>query len=315
MKERIWLSNYSLDDIQGGTEIVGEQYCRSLKLKYLSARRMGISPFDTGAGFARNNVILADLMSKKLERYDIDLLFYNSLNCWSQKAKAEKSIAVCCENFRVESECMNDTDFSQGKLIDWDYQKKALSNADKIITLSKGEQEAFEKDGFKSMIIEPYLNLESFYPKDIVKKEPTAIFVGRRHPRKGYDIVLELEKRLPGLKFIKVTDGNISTEALNDLYNQSHFMIMPSRYESFGFIYAEALATNLPIISSRVGLFSDWQPDEYGIFPKETTVDAFEDAILHELPKHTFKSSRKLAEERFSFNRFRRETNDFVNNW
>jgi glycosyltransferase involved in cell wall biosynthesis len=309
MKERIWLSNYSLDDIQGGTEIVGEQYCRAMKLKYISARKVGI-PIGNP-----EEKVSSDLDSW-IKKLDLGLIVYNSVNCSNKKPKADKSIAVCCENFMTEANSVLDENFKNMKYGQWGFQRKSIENADKVITLTTGEQKAFAEDGFESTVIEPYLNLDTFYPKRVIDdNEITAIFVGRRHVRKGYDIILELEKMLPGLKFIKVTDGGLTSDALNDLYNKANFLVMPSRYESFGFIYAEALATNLPIISSRVGLFKDWQPEEYGIFPEEITAKAFEDAILHDLPKHNFKKSRELAEKRFSYERFKRECDDLLNNW
>lgn len=301
MKERIWLSNYSLDDIRGGTEIVGTQYCRAMKLKYFSAGKVG--------------VVFEDL-DKFVNRRDMELIVYNSTNGYEEKFNANKSITVCCENFKTESESLNDKQFRDFKMLQWSRQIKSLNNADKIITLSRGEQKAFEEDGFKSTVIEPYVDLDAFYPKKVVTPPKVqALFVGRKHMRKGYDIILELEKLFPEINFIKVVDGNLSTEELNNLYNEVTFLIMPSRYESFGFIYAEALATNLPIISSRVGMFKDWQPDEYGIFPKDITVEAFEDAIAHEFSRHNFKKSRDLAYKRFSYDRFRRDCDDLLNNW
>jgi glycosyltransferase involved in cell wall biosynthesis len=300
MKERIWLSNYDLDDIRGGAEILGNQFCRAMKLKYISAKKLGVSDSES--------------MDKKLIHMPIELIVYNSTNCWSRKPKADLSIAVCCENFGVEALCLNDDRFNEMKTNEWNRQQKSLKNADKIITLSKQEKIYFEHDGFNTKIIEPYIDLDSFYPKSVERENKLmALFVGRAHPRKGFDIVTELADRFPNIIFANVVDGTLLIEDLNDLYNQADFLLMPSRYESFGFIFAEALATNLPIISSRVGLFGQWQPEEFGIFPKEITVDAFAEAIKS-FDRSEFDKSRELAELRFNYERFKGECNDLLSN-
>lgn len=307
MKERMWLSNLSLDDVRGGTELLGTQFCRAMGLKYFSASKFGIPLYGSNAD-------IAELLDKKLDEIDIELLVYNSVNCWSKKPKADLAIAVCCENFREESESLDEPSFSRLKMGEFEFQKKSLKNADKIVTISEQEKESFEKDGFTSTLIEPYVDLERFRPTGESKNpKMTALFVGRSHPRKGFDIVLELEKRFPQIAFWYVVDGSISSEELNSLYNRADFLLMPSRYESFGFVYAEALATNLPIISSRVGLFGKWQPSEFGIFPSEITVEAFSEAIKSFDPKN-FEDSRPVAEERFSFERFKEECDDLLGN-
>jgi len=305
MGERLWVSNYSLDDVSGGAEVLGSQFCKAMKLKYMSRSKMGVNT--------------SEEMDERLSKMPIDLLVYNSTNCWSRKPRTNKSIAVCCEHFDKESKCLDNQEFKISKAKEWLLQRKALENADKIISISEGEYISFRKSGFKTIIIEPYIDLETFRPnKKITRKRENliALFIGRNHSRKGYDIVIELQKRFSNINFLIQTTGNLTNEVINDLYNMADFLIMPSRYESFGYIYAEALATNLPIISSRVGLFETWQPEQYGIFPKEITVDAFEDAINEFISgKRPFANSRELAEQRFSYKRFKEDCDGLLSNW
>lgn len=301
MGERMWVSNLGIDDISGGAEVLGTEFCKAMKLKYMSARKFGVNTSPD--------------IDIRLKDVSLDLLVYNSTNCATAKPDAKRSIAVCCENFKKESVCLGVEEFRKMKLLEWEFQQKSLRNADKIVTISKGEHDSFLSDGFKSTMIEPYVDLDSFYPKTTEKyPKKTALFIGRAHNRKGYDIVLELHKLHPEITFMIHTGGFLTTDALNDMYNVADFLIMPSRYESFGFIYAEALATNLPIISSRVGVFETWQPEDHGIFPEEISVESFSKTI-NEFGKREFQKSRGLAEKRFSYDRFKGECDDLLNNW
>lgn len=104
------------------------------------------------------------------------------------------------------------------------------------------------------------------------------LFVGRAEPRKGFDLVLsaaallgtEAETgRLPAFEIALVgvaqSDlpadlpaaargrlrplGRIDAAALERAYAQAHAVLAPSRYESFGLVYQEALAYGRPVVA------------------------------------------------------------------
>lgn len=102
------------------------------------------------------------------------------------------------------------------------------------------------------------------------------IFVGVRWQEKGADIAVEVVRQLnkKGIKTILhlvgieapyptedfiIKHGFISKssiegqEKLNNLYNQSHFLIVPSRAECYGLVFAEASSFGVPSISSNTG--------------------------------------------------------------
>jgi glycosyltransferase involved in cell wall biosynthesis len=47
--------------------------------------------------------------------------------------------------------------------------------------------------------------------------------------------------------------GAVSRETAPDLFRQCHIYVMPSRHETFGVVYAEAIACGKPIIATRCG--------------------------------------------------------------
>lgn len=316
MKERWWLSNFGTSDVIGGTEKSASKYCKILNLKYMSARKFGIDVSNM------SNWDISKEIDDIIKTIEFEMLMYNSINCWSNKPRADKSLCICNENFKREAESMKfDFAFKDYKLRESSYQVKSLSNADKILTVSKWEQENLKEDfGFDSSVLESSTNTDIMYP--IEKKtarnsfglplnKKIFLFVGRRHNRKGYDIVLDLARNHPEYLFVNVVDSSfkptlnikefsdLSDEEMNILYNSADYLLAPSRYESFGLMFIEALATNLPIIGSRVGIAYDIS-EEYGLFTDDVRVESFE-RLLNASNTRTFSSGRKMAEDRFSF--------------
>jgi glycosyltransferase involved in cell wall biosynthesis len=108
------------------------------------------------------------------------------------------------------------------------------------------------------------------------------LFVGRFESRKGIDVLLtaipeivrdypqvnftlagahgdgiawrDFERRHPELLGIRVMSvGRVSAATLAALYRRCHVLVAPSRYESFGLIYVEAMSHAKPTIGCRAG--------------------------------------------------------------
>jgi glycosyltransferase involved in cell wall biosynthesis len=99
--------------------------------------------------------------------------------------------------------------------------------------------------------------------------EPTITFVGRDFERKGGDYLLRafelVRAELPGatLQLVGVqrrfqqpgviSHGKIQSRArMSELYRRTRVFCLPSRYEPYGFVFAEAMAHGVPCIGTTV---------------------------------------------------------------
>ncbi len=161
-----------------------------------------------------------------------------------------------------------------------------LKNASKIIFLSPVYKKAFlkkyVKDSLreeieKKIIVLPngidnfWLENNLKYEKKEIKKRLKLIQVGsidknknihttikvcKKLIEKGYDIELKvigklyLDKKILNESFIKYIEY-CKKEELITYYRDSDIFILPSKYETFGLVYAEAISQGLPIIYTR----------------------------------------------------------------
>lgn len=72
-------------------------------------------------------------------------------------------------------------------------------------------------------------------------------------------LMKSLQKMVEDLGLSKVVcfTGAVQNTALVEMYNKSDCFVLPSRFETFGVVYAEALCTGTPIISTRNGGIED----------------------------------------------------------
>jgi len=101
-----------------------------------------------------------------------------------------------------------------------------------------------------------------------------GLFVGRNDSTKGYDIFQEVYKHTKdkifwiqalssgGLNQYPIlpipTYREVSAEVMRELYNVSDFVYLPSRYEGFGLAFIESLACGKPVITTNVGVATDF---------------------------------------------------------
>lgn len=130
---------------------------------------------------------------------------------------------------------------------------------------------------------------------DQVQSDPPLLLsVGSVTPRKGQDVLLEALSRIRDLPWTCVMAGSLERDpgfaqavaarrdamglrhrvelageleegALDGLYAAAGLFVLPSHYEGYGMVLAEALVRGLPVVSTTGGAIPDTVPPDTGI--------------------------------------------------
>ncbi|MCD6184580.1 MAG: glycosyltransferase family 4 protein [Deltaproteobacteria bacterium] len=189
----------------------------------------------------------------------------------------------------------------------WKKAKKvvALSRGLKTTALRTAPKQSFEviPNGVETDLFKP-----SFKPGPCKKhsaRQLRLITVSRLINRKGIDHILEalaelndkdvellivgtgsyensLKKICSELKLDNVVTfyGYCPREQLFKLYNKADVFILPSLAESFGLVFAEAMACGLPVIGGRTGGVPDLVKEENGILVEPGNIAEIKDAVV-----------------------------------
>jgi len=184
----------------------------------------------------------------------------------------------------------------------WGKAKKvvALSNSLKLTALRTAPEQVFE-------VIPNGVEMDLFKPKSKASrsnKKLKLITVSRLINRKGIDHIIKAlaETRDKDIKLIIIGTGNYESflkklceklklndvvhfrgyyprEKLPELYNDADVFILPSLAESFGLVFAEAMACGLPIIGAKTGGIVDLVKKENGILVEPGNIQEIKEAI------------------------------------
>lgn len=182
---------------------------------------------------------------------------------------------------------------------------------------------------------------------DVITKNQnlTILFVGRFEKRKGIDLLLalipkvlekepnaifrlvgpdnnklwqtKLSKEHPGLLKNVYFLGEKRGKELDAEYRHCDIFIAPSRYESFGLIYAEAMSFAKPVIGTKIGGIPEVIDHEInGFLCENENPEDFSNKLLillanHDLRIRMGKSGRKKAMEHFDFQNMVTRTEDY----
>ena len=165
----------------------------------------------------------------------------------------------------------------------WGELSESVSGYDRIkIAVSESVKDELKRYyGFNDVKVIPHgIDTNIFVKLDKVESRRTwsipeearvGLYVGRWDILKGCDILEEIIHMKPDLYWIVILGTGsdkdavpvrenikvieqIENEKMNEIYSAADFMLFLSRYEGFGYVIMEALACELPIITTNVGI-------------------------------------------------------------
>lgn len=133
------------------------------------------------------------------------------------------------------------------------------------------------------------------------KNTKTSIEVVNRLNQMGYNTTLDIVGDGPEFSELKELEnkaeykdkitlhGFMDKEDIINLYRKSDIFIMPSKYETFGLVYIEAITQGLPVIYTRnQGFDGYFDEGTVGLSVKYDDVEEITDSILKILGKETW---------------------------
>lgn len=184
------------------------------------------------------------------------------------------------------------------------YFLSGVKQADSIVCLTQQDAESFKKLNPSSTCIYNSLTLENPIISNLTSKN--ILFAGRLViEQKGLDYLVELAKRIDdewkiliagdgidkenikkmilesSLEEKVILYGNLKSEELKSFYSKGSIFVSTSRWEGFGLVITEAMASGLPIIS-----FDNFGPNEilskgeFGILIDKYDLKTFSEQLL-----------------------------------
>ncbi|MFA5406162.1 MAG: glycosyltransferase family 4 protein [Candidatus Nanoarchaeia archaeon] len=160
------------------------------------------------------------------------------------------------------------------KLFDVTFGNYSLSHADYVVTTTDYEMRLLRHRANHIKVIPNPLEVDKLkklkgFKRKYGLKGDFVLFVGRIEQDKGLQYLIPAVKGLDttlvvigndaGFKAELPVQGNVlftgplSQDDLMRAYNECAFLVLPSRYESFGLVLIEAMHYSKPVIASRVG--------------------------------------------------------------
>lgn len=191
-----------------------------------------------------------------------------------------------------------------------DMLKRVYDNAAAVIAVSPALARQIKKyTGADASVVDDIVDVDTFYPAPCERGEGEPfrfVSAGHAERRKGFDVLIkafaELVKEVPDCELTIMGDGaeldNIKRE-ISELgleskvtctgyfkreefareLNRSDCFVLASRHETFGVVYAEAMAVGVPVIATRCGGTEGFVNDKNGIMVEVDDVPALTEAM------------------------------------
>lgn len=161
------------------------------------------------------------------------------------------------------------------------YQNAAIAKADYLHATAASEKENIRKLGYHQSIsvIPNGIDLSEIQEKkDYNSNVKTLLFLSRVHPKKGIELLIKAVSQLPQNNFKVQIVGEGEEDYINslkvlteqegvanaiefkggvygskkwELYKNADLFVLPTYSENFGIVIAEALATGIPVITTK----------------------------------------------------------------
>jgi glycosyltransferase involved in cell wall biosynthesis len=220
-------------------------------------------------------------------------------------------------------------------------------NVDKIICVNEDYIPVFKKwgiDSNKLVYIPNGVDTKKFSPgvskiKAKYKGQKIVLYFGRLHYQKNVDLLIRsfkhVKEKIDNVKLVIIGTGNqyeklqkmsandrdiimtgfVSDEDLVDYMRASDIVVFPSRGENASFTIMEAMACELPVVSSDVGNAKKILGDGRGILLENYTENEIADICIDILSNEKKaekigKKARKYVEEHHSWDKISKKTEE-----
>jgi glycosyltransferase involved in cell wall biosynthesis len=163
------------------------------------------------------------------------------------------------------------------------YVKNAINEADVVVAVSPSLSKRIESFGFKKPLVIPNLVNDQLFTINKNSKRAGKfkfLTVGAMSPQKGIDTLLKAiaswKPYISDIEFIIAGDGGhrklyqslacslgisssirwegeVDRHTVSHLFQEADAFVLPSRHETFGIVYCEAMASGIPVIATKCG--------------------------------------------------------------